>query len=290
MGSTFVVGERNLVGKYNRVYSAGEVYVEEGDIGALYGAGEVTIERSQVKKVRVAGDLSVDKSKIDDINAVGELNFTGVTTSKRVTVRGVLNAECLECNHLIIPSKTDMKVSVDGKNHVDTSIKGFIKADLLENYADLNMDFEYDINSVVNGGNLITTNPIAFETFYSFGTVVCEEVNAEKVYIRPSAHSKIGLIVGAQIKISKYLELDKFLKNMPKKYFKKYYESIKKQEVNIMTLQSIEGDQIYLDHVNATMVSGINVVIGDLCMIDRVEYTESIKISPKAIVNEVVRV
>jgi hypothetical protein len=51
-----------------------------------------------------------------------------------------------------------------------------------------------------------------------------------------------------------------------------------------MTLISIEGDNINIDHVKADRVSGLNVKIGDLCVIDRVEYKGNIEVSEKAII------
>jgi len=45
---------------------------------------------------------------------------------------------------------------------------------------------------------------------------------------------------------------------------------------------SIEGDDIFLECVNAPCVSGRAVVIGENCTIDLVQYSESIEISPEA--------
>ena len=57
-----------------------------------------------------------------------------------------------------------------------------------------------------------------------------------------------------------------------------------------MSLTSIEGDTINIEATNAELVSGMDVIIGDLCIFERVEYSNAIRISEKAIVNEVVKI
>ena len=46
--------------------------------------------------------------------------------------------------------------------------------------------------------------------------------------------------------------------------------------------ESIEGDEIIIEHTNAKTVTGRNVKIGEKCEIGLVQYSESIEISPKA--------
>jgi cytoskeletal protein CcmA (bactofilin family) len=58
---------------------------------------------------------------------------------------------------------------------------------------------------------------------------------------------------------------------------------------NRLTAGSIEGDEIYLERVTAGLVKGNNVKIGPGSIIDRVEYTDSIKVDPKAEVGEQVK-
>lgn len=290
MGSTIVVGERSLVGKYRNIFSAGEVHVDEGEIGAIYGAGEIDIQKSKVKKIRVAGSLKANQSSLGDVSAIGEATLTGMTQVQCFTMRGALAAECMTCNHLITDNKTGKMNRSNGEQRIDTSIIGFIKVEVLENYADLSMDFEYEIKNLVNCGRLSNAQEISAEAVYSFGCIQGTELNAEKIYIRPSADSKVSQVVGTHIQITKAFEFDKFLKSIAKKYLKQHYEVVKKQEISIMEVESIEGDKIRIDHVKAESVSGIDVVIGDLCIIERVEYSGHITISPKAVVNEVVRV
>ena len=97
------------------------------------------------------------------------------------------------------------------------------------------------------------------------------------------------MVTGTNITISAARHLDKNFKSLPKSLPNSYYTRLDTLPVSLMVLSSIEGDNISIDHVKADLVSGLNVKIGDLCIIDRVEYKENIKISEKAIVSEVVK-
>ena len=67
------------------------------------------------------------------------------------------------------------------------------------------------------------------------------------------------------------------------------YRKSNKTKGSIMSVTEIEGDKIEVEYIKADYVSGIDVVIGDLCIIEKVEYKNSIKISEKAVVNEIIK-
>ncbi len=116
-----------------------------------------------------------------------------------------------------------------------------------------------------------------------------EGVNAENIYLYPSSESELKMVTGTNISISTVRNLDKNFKSLPKTMPKTCYSRLESLPVSIMTVTSIEGDNISIDHVKSDFVSGINVKIGDLCVIDKVEYKENIEVSQKAIVNEVIK-
>ncbi|MBR0084959.1 MAG: hypothetical protein IJL97_00250, partial [Lachnospiraceae bacterium] len=57
-----------------------------------------------------------------------------------------------------------------------------------------------------------------------------------------------------------------------------------------VTIGEIEGDDIDIEYVHAKTVRGKCVIIGDGCEIDRLEYTDSINISDKAVVKEIAQI
>ena len=56
-----------------------------------------------------------------------------------------------------------------------------------------------------------------------------------------------------------------------------------------LEVDSIEGDDIFLEATSAKVVRGKRVRIGDGCKIDTVEYTESLEVSPDATVSNQAR-
>lgn len=60
--------------------------------------------------------------------------------------------------------------------------------------------------------------------------------------------------------------------------------------IGYLTVDTIEGDTIYLENTNAKTVRGTNITIGDNCKIDKVEYRETINTAEKAIVSEKLKI
>ena len=57
-----------------------------------------------------------------------------------------------------------------------------------------------------------------------------------------------------------------------------------------LSVESIEGDDVYLEATDAQIVRGKTVVVGHGCRIGTVEYAESLEVSPKAAVENQVKV
>lgn len=304
MGNIIALGERTLYGKYGRVLAAGELHIEDSDISKIYGAGEITLINSIVRKIRIAGEIEADKCTLLDVNMVGDISLKGHTKAQQMVIRGVLNSEYLECDHFILAGKTD-EVKVDLKYstksrednplvNVDISkewsqIIGFVKTKVFENYSKLIIDFDQEIIHLINMEELYTKGAIECERVYSSGIIKCEEINADYIMVKAMAESSVRHIVGSRIILTNQLKGEKGIGKSSKKRFEKYYNKWKKKMASIMSVESIEGDQIAVDHVKAELVSGMNVTIGELCIIDRVEYRDKIEISPKAVVGEVVK-
>ena len=107
--------------------------------------------------------------------------------------------------------------------------------------------------------------------------------------IKPLASSKITDIRGGQIIISGRFPNDSVFKSLPKSVNTQPYKDIINQPTSVMHINSVEADSIYAESIRADRISGEDIVIGDLCIIERVEYGKHIRISEKAIVNEVVK-
>ncbi|MFW6265026.1 MAG: hypothetical protein ACOC3B_02865 [Bacillota bacterium] len=114
-----------------------------------------------------------------------------------------------------------------------------------------------------------------------------EGVNAEFIYINPLEKSMINNLMGSKIIISDNWKGDSDFNRVPKTMSNSYYLKHIKESASAIFVSQIEGDSIYLDNLKADLVSGIDVVIGDNCEIEKVEYSSKVKISKKSRVNEV---
>ena len=96
-------------------------------------------------------------------------------------------------------------------------------------------------------------------------------INAEELYIELSNinDSKAGSIGGSKITIE----------NSGRSRFFGFFG---RRKGFMKVAESIEGDEIEIEYTIAKTVTGRNVVIGDKCEIELVQYSENIEISPKA--------
>lgn len=53
-----------------------------------------------------------------------------------------------------------------------------------------------------------------------------------------------------------------------------------------LTVETIEGDNIYLEHTNAKIVRGNKITIGDSCNIEKVEYKDSLDVTGNSEIRE----
>lgn len=102
-------------------------------------------------------------------------------------------------------------------------------------------------------------------------------LNAEDIEIHFSHGARFGSIGGSKIRIVPNADANKrgFLRFL-------FGKSRKAGDGNMEVLESIEGDEIYLEYVTAETVSGRIVTIGPGCQIGTLTYSESADISPEA--------
>jgi cytoskeletal protein CcmA (bactofilin family) len=112
-------------------------------------------------------------------------------------------------------------------------------------------------------GEVSVGNDCEADSFYVKGVVtIGGTLNAEKIDIQLHfADSRIREIGGENIRVSKGRALSLL------KLFKFFAADSAE-----LSAESIEGDEIYLEHTKAKVVRGNNVTIGPGCVIDLVEY------------------
>ncbi len=282
--NVWALGNRTIGGDVNRVYAAGNLNINEANIKKLRVAGEIDINNSYIDKLNVAGNIKAVNSNFGDVKAVGNVEINGHSKALTVTVTGTLKAEFLECN--VLRNSINGPVT-EGSNIL--SYKGFFKAKTFENLYPFNMNFEFQFSNIISSTLLQYNGILECERFYSFEEIQLEGINAEFVYIKPSKKINIESIFGSEIIISNNFKGDKEFEMLPMTMSPNSYRKSNKAKGSIMSVTEIEGDKIEIEYVKVGYVSGMDVVIGDLCIIEKVEYKNSIKISEKSVVNEVIK-
>ena len=280
----WALGNRTISGEVDRVYAAGNLEINEANIKKLRCAGGINMIASYIDKLNVAGNIDVANSNFGDIRAVGNVEINGHSKALTVAVTGTLRAEFLECNVL----RNSIKGPVTENSNILT-YKGFFKAKTFENLYPFNMNCEFQFNNIISSALLQYDGILECERFYSFEEIQLEGVNAEFVYIKPSKKISIESIFGSEIIIENNFKSDKDFESLPRTMPLNTYKSGNKTKNSIMNVTEIEGDKIQVEYVKADYISGIDVIIGDLCIVQKVEYKNSIKISEKAVINEIIK-
>jgi cytoskeletal protein CcmA (bactofilin family) len=280
----WVAGSRTISGEVGNVKAAGDVSAFDAKISKLHIAGSLDIKNSFVRKLRVAGEVNAENTNFGDCKVAGEANIEGISKADIFVVVGDISADLLECRLLRNSTK---KTGVTSKNAIEFS--GSFKAETFESLYKFRLNCKYDFKNIISAAEFLYDGVLECENFYSFNTIEMKGINAENIYLYPTSASKLESLTGTYITISINNRLDKNFKLLPKTLPNSYYARLHSLPASLITISSIEGDKINIDHVKADMVSGLSVKIGDLCVIDKVEYKENIEISKKAIVNEVVK-
>ncbi len=107
------------------------------------------------------------------------------------------------------------------------------------------------------------------------------EVEAEELDLKMAAKSSFTEVGATKIRVTKVLNDDPW-----KKRFNRLFHKSDCRFVG----QLIEGEEIYLEYCQVQSVFGDQVKIGPYCMINEVEYKETIEIHSTAVVNHQKRV
>ena len=277
------LGDRSIRGDYINVKAAGNLNVEDSVIRRLTCAGDVNIVKSKIGNMTCAGHIHAEASEFNYLKAAGAIDFQGVCQVKVILAKGHLSADYLECQILRHGFKRE---SVKTNTNNPSLWSGSYKAEVFENTAPLSLDFDYEFRNIISSAPLIGKNEIVCENFYGFSGITAPEVNAENIFLLVWEGISIKQLAGSRVMIKNEFLPDKVFQSIPKS---QTYRKIK-GEKDMVSVESIEADQIQIECTKARLVSGLDVIIGELCIIERVEYRNSIRISEKAVVNEVVKV
>lgn len=105
-------------------------------------------------------------------------------------------------------------------------------------------------------------------------------LNAEDIEIEFFSKSRFGSIGGCKITVTRH--------SSERKGFHLFSRGQKNTKDVLTVSESIEGDELYLEHVTAKEVSGRIVTIGPGCNIETLSYAESLELSPESYVQNII--
>lgn len=203
------------------------------------------------REIRLAGIGTVEGGRaertiIDGMGKVtGDLDSGAVIVNGQATFKGSVQAEHAEINGLagINGGLKTQKCRVEGKLTVEESLE-----------AD---------EAAVNG-SLTVHGPCRIGRLLSHGKLQLDALNGDEIRLELQGGSSIRELSARFIQTkASSSDLHGWQKLLPLPAIQ-----------NRLLAQTIEGEEIVLEHVTASLVRGVRVRIGPGCEIGRVEYTE----------------
>jgi cytoskeletal protein CcmA (bactofilin family) len=233
---------------------------------------------SQQNQVVIQGNGVVTAGQYDKVVIMGMGEVVGVVTTKDASFMGNVSVkEQLKFG----------KMKSDGICDCDNLLEG----DELRLKGIMTMRGEVRVRRIHAVGKVRAEKGIRGDTMEAegflriSGGIECERVelkgkiqvsgllNANQVTIAFDENSEIEEIGGEHINIRHEAKRRRwFILRMPR-------------DVTLKA-DSIEGNRISIEYTHANVVRGEHVVIGPKCRIDRVEYVNSLKVSPDAVVGQ----
>lgn len=279
-------GERSLEGEYGRVTSFGEIKIKNSSVKTLRTFGDASITASHIKKLRTVGNASASDCEFNVVKVLGETKLNGICKANEFTVTGGLKSEYLECESIRNCSVKNKRWSRNINLSDRAKWSGYIKARTFESDFFIDLCFEYGFENIITSGGLLSSDEIVCENFYGFGAVDAPGINAGCITIIPFSGTKIGALAGEKITVRRSFKPDRLYRSLTGSGRHKKILS----DGSVITVTEIEGDSVYVENVNSERISGDNVVIGDLCVVGRVEYKSTISVSDRAAVGETVKI
>lgn len=236
----------------------------------ISGSGTIPAGEYENIKISGSGDLegtvkctSLHVSGSADANTVvctgeihisGACDFDGDITTKNLHVSGAANC--------------DKSITATGCVHLSggCNVDGNVKCGTLDAHGGVNVDGD-----------------IEAETASVRGSITCGGLlNAESLEIDTKDGCVIGSIGGSKIVI-RYTRR-KFFRNLVT------IHAGDKIVRGVEVEQSIEGDEIDIEHVTCPRVSGRTVKVGEGCEIEILQYSESYEIHDKAKVGKIEKI
>ena len=219
----------------------------------------------KLHSISLDGVGSSGGGKFEDINISGVYSLKGDIICNKLDVSGVLkNSKNIQCEEFKVSgvlkrseSLQAQSINVSGVATIGKNIKS---------------------QKIFGEGYIKVKEEIESEKIDLQGNIICEWlINCEDFYLFTEGESKIGEIGATNIEICGGEKSRNIFNIFIPKRIKNNHAYIK----------VIEGDNIKLSNCDVDIVRGKNIVIGENCKINKVEYSESIDINELSKVDDI---
>ncbi len=279
MSNFWNMGSRRICGgTYRRIFSFGAMEVTDCHSERLLNFGSMRMENCQVEKASSRGALHCHSTTFQRLHSIGCLQTTGVCQCEELRLSGSGQFAFLDCESIVLTAGSRQERAV---------VEGNISAKTALILLPIEIHDGFDAHTWITGAP-VSFHTVACESFYGMSSICADEVNAEQVYLLAYPDTQISMITGTSITVSPHAPKDSS-DMIPRIDVARNLRRFQPSQTGLIHVGTIEGDTLLLSHTHAKSVQGQDVQIGELCIIDQVIYSHSVRISPKAIVHEVVQ-
>jgi|AGTN01.2.fsa_nt_gi Protein of unknown function, DUF583. len=235
-------------------------------------SGNMTMPGGVYKRVDINGNVTFD----------GDLDCLEYRANGNGTVTGNLKSENTNINGSVTINGDAAGSEIE--IHGDGRFEGDLKIDSVKAHGKLLARGDVKAEKLEVSGQFDVRGKCDAETFFCKGAFdVAETLNVGDATVNLYGTSRVKEIVGGKITVRKARgdRLGKFFATItnPIDFYKEQ-----------LTTETIEGDEVAIEHTKAKTVRGTNVRIGDGCEIDLVEYRGSFEKTSKASVLKHVKI
>ena len=220
----------------------------------------------KIGDISVEGVGKVTGGRYRDVSISGAGSVKGDIQCEKMSLSGAASIKGnVQCKKLEIEGATKVEGDLYGEN---ISIEGVVRAKgtLKGN--------KISISGMVKK----VQNCECDEFIASGGFSIKEYINADKVNIEIQGKCRVDEVVGEDISVSfkEKTGVEAFINSLF-------------AERATLSVESIEGDNIHLEHTIAKVVRGKNITIGEKCHIQVIEYSGELNVSDKSKVSEIIK-
>jgi len=239
-------------------------------------SGSGNIPDGEYENIRVSGSARLGENvKCLSLHASGSVKGGSVDSENDIHVSGAAAfSGNIICSSLSVSGASDFSGSITASG--EAKFAGSMKC-----------GGKIKCSSLKIAGSGSVSGDIEGENVCSYGALNCGGLlNAENIQIIVGRNMEINSIGGGTVTV----KLDaknsggavRLAERLVRAVFNPSPENSKDRGAMLNVPAGIEGDTVTLEHVKSPQVSGRRVVIGDGCIIELVQYSESVEISENA--------